>query len=145
MRVDFYQLGSEPVEAVLPQLARSARNAGARMVVVSEDADQRQRIDAALWERLPGEFLAHGAAGEKHAARQPVLLADACTAENQAKFVALADGRWRDEAFGFERAFLLFGEAELDGARACWRMLDGREGAERHFWKREDGKWVEGP
>jgi DNA polymerase-3 subunit chi len=145
MRVDFYQLGGEPVEQVLPLIARSARNAGERMVVVSDDAGQRERIDVALWERLPGEFLAHGTAGDKHAARQPVLLAETCSSENGAKFVALADGKWRDEALGFERAFLLFGEAGLDGARACWRMLDGREDAERHFWKREGGKWVEGP
>lgn len=145
MRVDFYQLSRDPVEAVLPLIARATRAAGERLLVVSGDEPALGRIDEALWERLPEAFLAHGKAGEAHAARQPILLSQGCEAANGARFIALADGRWREEADGFERVFLLFGEAELDGARACWRMLGEREDAERKFWKQDGGKWREGP
>ena len=55
------------------------------------------------------------------------------------------DGKWRDEAFGFERAFLFFDNSTIDAARGTWRMLGERDGVERHFWKQEGGRWVEGP
>ena len=71
--------------------------------------------------------------------------AQTCTAENEARFVAFADGAWRDEAFGFERAFLFFDNRTLDAARGTWRMLGERDDVERHFWKQEGGRWVEGP
>ena len=63
-------------------------------------------------------------------------------ARNGAKYCALADGKWRDQADGFARVFLLFGDANLTEARACWRMLDGREDVERNFWKQEAGQWT---
>jgi len=144
VRVDFYQLGRDPAEHVVPLIARAARQQGERLLLVSADDAQRGRIASALWERADA-FLAHGSAGEKHAVRQPILLSDGCAAENGAKLVAFADGLWRDEGFGFERAFLLFPEAAIERARACWRMLGEREDIERRFWKHEGDKWVEGP
>ena len=145
-RVDFYQLSRDPAERVIPLIARAAKNAGERLLVVSADQEQLARTDKALWEMLPDAFLAHGAAGQPHADRQPLLLSQHCEAENGARFIAFADGRWRDDAFGFDRAFLLFGDATLDGARACWRMLGERDDApERHFWLQEGRKWREGP
>ena len=74
-----------------------------------------------------------------------MLLDDSCSAENEARFVAFADGVWRDEAFGFERAFLFLNDDTIDAARGTWRMLGEREDVERHFWKQDGGRWVEGP
>ncbi|MDG2002404.1 MAG: DNA polymerase III subunit chi [Novosphingobium sp.] len=143
MRVDFYQLSRDPAEAVVPLLARATINAGEKLLVVSADASQRKRISEGLWSQIPDSFLAHGHAGEGAEARQPILLSDAPEPANEAGFLLLADGLWRDEAAGFDRVFLLFGDAELEGARECWRMLDEQEGTERHFWKQEGGKWRE--
>ena len=145
MRVDFYLLSSGTVEAALPRIARSVKGAGERLLVVSDDAEQLAALDKALWEQFPEDFLAHGRAGEAHAARQPLLLGETCAAENAASFVAFADGQWRDEGFDFERAFLFFDNRTLDAARGTWRMLGEREDVERHFWKQEGGRWVEGP
>ena len=145
MRVDFYLLSRDPVELALPRIARSVKSAGKRLLVVSSDSEQRAAIDSALWEQFPEDFLAHGNAGQAHAERQPVLLADNCSAENGATFAALADGSWRDEAFGFERVFLFFDRSTIDDARSCWRMLGERDDVERHFWKQEGGRWIEGP
>ena len=145
MRVDFYLLSKDPVEAALPRIAKSVKGAGERLLVVSEDAEQLTALGKALWEQFPEDFLAHGQAGECHAARQPLLLGNACNAENAARFVAFADGKWREEAFGFERTFLFFDSRTIDAARGTWRTLGEREDVERHFWKQEGGRWVEGP
>jgi len=144
MRVDFYQLSRDSAEAALPLIARATLNAGERLLIVSADDSQRGRIGQALWTRLPDSFLAHGQAGGAHDARQPILISGDTQAANGARFMALADGLWR-EAEGFARIFLMFNEASLDGARACWRLLGEREAVERRFWKQQGHKWVEGP
>ena len=145
MRADFYQLGSETVEKTIPLLASKIKEAGGRLLVVSDDPAQLKAIGDALWRERPGDFLASGFAGGAHDARQPVLLSQACEAPNGAKLVMFADGVWRDRGTEFERAFLLFGESALQGARAAWRQLGEREDVERRFWKRDGGRWVEGP
>lgn len=143
MRVDFYLLDRDPAEAVVPLLARAAKQAGERVLVVSGDAAQISRIDQALWEMAPEAFLAHGIAGEGHEARQPVLLSLEIEPVNGASFVILADGKWRDESSRFARIFLLFGEDRRQEARECWTMIGQNEGMERHFWKQDGGKWRE--
>lgn len=147
-RVDFYQLARDPAEAVLPLIARNTLAADARLLVVSGDAAQREAVSEALWTRLPESFLAHGHAGGAHDARQPILLSASLDPANGARFVALADGLWRDDllddsADRFDRAFLLFDERTIDAARALWRELKARDGLERHFWRQEDGRWRE--
>jgi DNA polymerase-3 subunit chi len=142
MRVDFYQLTRDPAEAVVPLIARNTVAAGERLLVVSDDEMQLARIGELLWSRTPESFLAHGQAGEAHAARQPILLADQLTPENAAGFVVLADGNWR-EPDGFKRAFLLFSGATIEAARRVWSDLGRRGEVERHFWKQEGGKWRE--
>lgn len=145
MRVDFYLLSKDPVEIALPRIAKSVKLAGERLLVVASEPDRLADLDQALWEQLPEDYLAHGTIGEDHAGRQPLLLSSSCEPANGAAFIAFADGTWRDEALEFERAFLLFGEREIDEARGAWRMLGEREDVERHFWKQDGGRWVEGP
>lgn len=146
MQVDFYQLSLQPVEQVVAQLARNTLAAGQRLLVVDADPARRTRLGEALWGTAPfrGQemFLAHGHAGGEHDARQPILLSEAVDPANGAKFVVLADGMWR-EVDGFARAFLVFDDATLDGARACWRMLGDRDGIERRYWKQEGAGWVQ--
>ncbi len=144
MRVDFYQLSRDSAETALPRIARASLNAGERLLVVSADDSQRRRISEALWTRLPDSFLAHAQAGGAHDARQPILIARDIVPTNGARFLALADGQWR-EAEGFARIFLMFDDATLAGARACWRLLGERDSVERRFWKQQGAKWVEGP
>lgn len=141
LRVDFYQVSRDPAEAVLALLARNTLAAGERLLVVSEDAAVLDRVGPALWDR-PGEFLANGRVGGPDDARQPILLSGTIDPANGARFVALADGVWREEALGFDRAFLLFDEATLQSARETWKKLAAHDGLERHFWKQDGGKWV---
>ena len=142
MRVDFYNLTRDPVEAVLPLIARNTLAQGQRLLVVAE-ADQFDRLSDALWTRLPESFLAHGRAGDPHEARQPILLSEAIHPANGARYIALADGVWREEALTFDRAFLLFSDTTIAAARAVWRDLGNHEDLDRHLWKQDGGKWQE--
>ncbi len=143
MRIDFYQLSHDPAEAVLPQIARNTLKAGERLLVVSGDRDQLDRIGDALWQKVPDSFLAHGRAGEAHEARQPILLSEQVGAANGARYMAIADGVWREGQPAFERTFFFFDDATLQPARECWKALGQREGLTRHFWKQQNGKWTE--
>lgn len=145
MRVDFYQLDRDPAEAVLPQIARNVLKLGERLLVVSGDEAQRRRIGEALWTRLPDTFLANGHAGGSHDDAQPILLSGGAEAGNGARYLAIADGIWREGGEPFLRTFYLFDQLTVQGARDCWRMLGTREGVDRRFWKQDGGRWVEGP
>lgn len=146
MRVDFYQLSRDPAEQLVVQLSRNTLAAGQRLLVVHAAPAQLDRISEALWaapaRKDAQAFLAHGRAGTPHDPRQPILLSDAVEPANGAKYLALADGQWR-ESEGFERVFLVFDASTIEDARACWRMLGTREGMERNFWKQEGGGWVQ--
>ncbi len=145
VRVDFYQLSRDPAEAVLALIARNSLKAGERLLVVSGTDGQLEKISELLWGKWPDSFLANGRAGEAHDERQPILLSDNVRPSNGARYLAIADGVWRDGEPAFERTFYLFDDASLQPARDCWRMLGQRDGVERRFWKQDGGKWVEGP
>lgn len=145
MQLDFYQLTRDPAEKVIPVLAQRVLDGGGRLLVVSGEGDQLDRLSTALWSAKPDSFLAHAKAGEGEDALQPILLSGAVDATNGARFVALADGEWRDEALGFERIFYLFPPSHTDNARTAWRALANRDDVERRYWKQDGGKWVQGP
>ena len=134
------------MERVLPLVARAALGHGQRLLVVSSDDGQLARLDTALWEQMPDQFLAHGFAGGPHDARQPILLADACEttdgAGNGAEIVALADGQWRAEAEGFARALLFFDDSGRAAARQTWKLFDGRADVAREFHELDGGRWI---
>ena len=144
MQVDFYQLTRDPAEKVLPPIAQRVLDSGGRLLVVGDSA-QLDGISAALWNAKPESFLAHAKAGQGDDAHQPILLSSEAVAANLAKFIALADGIWRDEALEFDRAFYLFPPDATDNARTAWRALGDKEGVERRYWKQDGGKWVQGP
>ena len=112
------------------------------MLVVAADEALLARLDKALWEEAPEAFLAHGRAEAAHADCQPILLSPSCEAPNGARLIAFADGRWRDEAAAFDRAFLFFDDAGREQARIAWRGFDERDDVEREFHELAAGKWT---
>lgn len=128
---------------MLPLIARAAKRGGQRLLVVAGDGDLLERLDKALWEQFPEDYLAHGRADAPHAARQPVLLSTDCTAANGATLVALADGQWRPEAEQFDRALLFFDESGRAASRQVWRLFDQRDDVTREFHELDQGKWVQ--
>jgi DNA polymerase-3 subunit chi len=142
MRADFYQLSRDPAEDALALLAEKTLAAGERLLIVSAHEAQLARISEALWARKAG-FLAHGMAGQDDQERQPILLSHMADPANGARFMAIADGQWRDAPAGVVRTLYLFDDGALKVARDCWRMLGAMEGLTRHFWRQEQGRWIE--
>jgi DNA polymerase III subunit chi len=144
MQVDFYQLGRTPLEQVIASLAQKLLAESKHLLVVAEDGGLLARLDRMLWDEGPTSFIPHGLAGGSDDSRQPVLLTTQTDAPNLARNIAIADGQWREAALGFDRAFYLFDAASLEGARLAWKLLSGREGAERRYWAQDErGKWVQ--
>lgn len=145
MRVDFYHLAATPLERVLPSVCERVLAAGGRLVVVTTP-ERVDSLDEQLWTQRPESFLPHAAAGSPRDAAQPILISSEVAPANGARSIALADGRWRDEALGFDRTFYFFDSATIEDARASWRALKDRPGIDRHYWKQDErGGWVEGP
>jgi DNA polymerase-3 subunit chi len=142
-RVDFYRLGGTPIERVLPRIAFRVLGEGGRLLVVADDEALATALDRALWVDDPASFLPHARAGASDDAAQPLLIARACEPVNGARNIALVDGRWREEALGFERAFHFFDEAGIAAAREAWRQVKAHEGIEPHYWSQESGRWQE--
>jgi DNA polymerase-3 subunit chi len=142
MRVDFYQLGASHPDSVIASLAGKLIDDGQRLLIVGADEGLLARLDRQLWDQGAASFLPHGLAGGADDAAQPILLSTGTDAPNLARNLLIADGEWREAALAYDRAFYLFDEATLDGARLAWKLLAGREGVERNYWALEDGKWV---
>ncbi|WP_174292969.1 DNA polymerase III subunit chi [Sphingomonas bacterium] len=142
MQVDFYHLTATAVERALPRIAERVVAGGGRLLVVAADPEQRAALDRQLWVYAADSFLPHAQAGGDADADQPVLIAAAGEPANNARFVALVDGVWREEALAFERAFHFFGDDVVEAARAAWRALSDRKDVERRYWKQDDdGRW----
>ena len=142
MLVDFYQLAGAPPEQVIAAIAKKILGDNERLLIVAEDEPFLARLDRILWDQGFTSFLPHAIAGGADDARQPILLSTSPDAPNLARNLLIADGEWRDSALNYDRSFYLFDEDALPGARLSWKLLSGREGVERRYWAREDGKWV---
>lgn len=140
MQVDFYHLGRDPLAPVLASIATRVLAGGGRLLVVTSEEAQAEMIDRALWEDNADAFLPHGREG----ADQPILIVPDCEPTSAARYVALVDGNWRDEALSFERVFHFFDDQSIDAARTAWRGVKGREGVEPRYWKQdESGRWTQ--
>ena len=142
MQVDFYQLGGTPPEQVIASIAEKVLAADGRLLIVAADEPFLRRLDRMLWDQGATSFLPHGLAGGTDDARQPILLSTTPDAPNLARNMLIADGEWRDAALSYDRSFYLFDSTDLEAARLAWKLLSGREGVDRRYWAREDGKWV---
>jgi DNA polymerase-3 subunit chi len=142
MQVDFYQLGGTPAEQVIGSLAEKVLAADGRLLVIASDEAFLTRLDRILWDQGATAFLPHALAGGSDDARQPILLSTNPDAPNLARNMLIADGEWRDAALSYDRSFYLFDAEPLERARLAWKLLAGRDGVERRYWARENGKWV---
>ena len=143
MQVDFYQLAGAPPEQVIASIAEKLLAQDSRLLIVAEDEGLLARLDRLLWDQGKTSFLPHALAGGTDDARQPILMSTSPDAPNLARNMLIADGKWRDAALAYDRAFYLFDAATLDGARLAWKLLAGREGIERRYWAQENGKWTQ--
>ncbi len=141
MQVDFYHLTRSPLDRVLPRFAEGQVARGHRLLVVSEDAEQRRALDRAMWTFRPDSFLPHAELGVGDDALQAVLIADDVRPVDGVGYAVLVDGRWRDAALTFERAFHFFADDDIAAARGAWKALAGRDGVEPRYWRQGENGW----
>ncbi|MFN3989104.1 MAG: DNA polymerase III subunit chi [Erythrobacter sp.] len=141
IKLDFWQVTDDPIEKVVVLIARRTLDNGARLLIVSDNSDQRAAISRALWQAGAESFLAHGEADAPGAERQPILLSPSLEAPNGANHVVFADGRFRETA-GFARVFLLFTPEDAPHAREAWSAQNGRTDIERAYYAQENRRWV---
>ncbi|WP_070150926.1 DNA polymerase III subunit chi [Sphingobium phenoxybenzoativorans] len=142
MQADFYQLSRDPVDKVLPAIAQRIIAGGGRLLVVAAEPERLDEIGQSLWSHQPASFLAHGHAQGENPSIQPILLSGKVEPSNGARYIALADGLWRDEALTFDRAFYFFDAMTIEAARANWRIVSKLEGVEARFHRQEGGRWI---
>jgi len=141
VKLDFWQYTHDPLEKVVALIAKRVLDEGARLLIVSADAEQRAVISRALWQAGPDSFLANGESDAPGAEAQPILLSGELNAPNGATHLILADGVFR-ETDAYARVFLLFPPDIAPEARKAWRAHDGREDVIRAYFAQEDGRWV---
>ena len=142
MQVDFYQLGEVPLEQVIASISEKILAQDGRLIIVGSDEAALARLNRMLWDHGPTSFIPHGLAGGTDDARQPILLTTSPDAPNLARNILIADGEWREAALDYDRAFHLFDGETVEQARLAWKLLSGREGVERRYWRLEDGRWT---
>ena len=146
--VNFYQLASKPLDAVLPRLLEKAVAAGYRAVVRATDSAVLARLDAALWTYDPASFLPHavdGGENDSWAAAQPILLTAGEGAANAADLLVVVDGVVPGDLSAYRRALYLFDggdEAALGLARRHWKAIRELDGVTPVYWRETDrGGW----
>lgn len=142
MQVDFYHLTATPLDRALAQIAEKVVGGGNRLLIVADSEAQRADLDRLLWTYGTETFLPHAQIGGETDTAQPILIAPDVNAANGARFVALADGIWRDEALAFDRAFHFFDDERIREARLAWKALGDHDAVDRRYWKQNDaGRW----
>jgi DNA polymerase-3 subunit chi len=142
LQVDFYHLTVTSLDRALPQIAEKVLTSGGRLLLVAGSEAQRVALDKLLWTHAPESFLPHACAGGDGDDAQPILISAVPDSVNGARNIALADGTWREEALGFDRAFHFFDGDKIGEARIAWKDLADRDGVERRYWKQNDtGRW----
>ena len=142
MQVDFYHLTATPLARALPQIVARVVTGGGRLLIVSASEEQRAELDRILWTFAPASFLPHAILGAGDDDGQPILIASNVVGANHARFIALVDGEWRDDALGFDRAFHFFDDDRIREARVAWKDLADSQDVQRRYWKQDDaGRW----
>lgn len=129
---------------MLPRLLERTLATGKRAVVLLGSAERVEALNAHLWTYDPGSFLAHGAARDGNAERQPVWLTHVEENPNGAQFLFVADGARTSRPDDWERVSEIFDgrdDAVVADARERWR--DYKTGGHTlEYWQQgERGGW----
>ena len=139
----FYHLERTALDQALPELLERTLARGWRALVRSAAAERIEHLDGWLWSYRDDAFLPHGAAGEAHEDRQPVLLTTGMEATNAPQVLVLLDGAEPGDLEGYARCLILFDgrdEAAVATARGRWKTLKGA-GLPVAYWKQGERGW----
>lgn len=129
---------------MLPRLLERTLQAGKRAVVLLGSAERVEALNAHLWTYDAGSFLAHGAARDGNADRQPVWLTHVEENPNGAQFLFVADGARTTRPGEWERVSEIFDgrdDAVVADARDRWRDYKSAGHALEYWQQGERGGW----
>ncbi|WP_368184081.1 DNA polymerase III subunit chi [Aestuariibius sp. HNIBRBA575] len=141
----FYHVTQSSIEQTLPMLLGKARQAGWRIEVRGQHADDMERLDKQLWLGDENGFDPHGLAGGDYDADQPVLLTFGQAAGNNPTCVMSVYGAdvTPQDVTALERVCILFDGhdgAAVAHARVQWKTL-ADAGCTAQYWSQESGRW----
>lgn len=146
MRVDFYRLTGLPLFQALPVLAEKAYASGKKIFILAPSDAEAQTLDRELWTYKTDSFLPHDVAGGEYDAKQPILIGCDMAHAAEAAIVFAVGSPPENVGEKCERLLFMFSGDDLEAlkaARLYWKSCD-KNGAEKHFWNREEsGRWVE--
>lgn len=148
MRIDFYHLQRQNLDAVLPRLLEKAYSSGKPIKVKIGNEMRVEFINALLWTYDDESFLPHGSRKDGSAELQPIWLSADDDNPNSAEYLFLVDGAQSDGEIleKFERVFHIFdgnNPEAVTQARQFWKSLKS-SGAELHYWQQDqNGRWSE--
>ena len=141
----FYHLTESKLEDALPALLEKSIERGWKVVVQTSETARRDFLDAHLWTFREDSFLPHGTDASDMAAMQPVLITAELENPNAATARFLVDGALPPPIEPYERIVFMFDgydPAQLESARAQWKLLKGEGHALTYWQQSEDGRWV---
>ena len=140
----FYHLERARVEDALPELLLKLQARGGRALVVSDDDQRLESLNAHLWTFREDSFLPHAVAGSGHDPDQPILLSPQPDNANQASMLFCLDGADPGPVEPWERVVVMFeaaDETSLARARALW-AAQKKAGTIVSYWRQnESGRW----
>lgn len=143
----FYQLGRSSLARALMGILPKALERGMCAHILCGSTERLADLNTRLWTEDPNSFLPHGAAGEKDAAQQPVLLSisDAPPA-NGAKLLILCDSMATAQPDLYELICVMLDggdEAALAAGRELWAKAKSADKTISYWVQRETGGWIQ--
>jgi DNA polymerase III subunit chi len=142
--VRFYHLTRTPLDRVLPTLLEKTLERGKRAVVLAENEQQVQDLNALLWTYNDRSFLPHGSKAEGDGDRQPIWVTDVSEAPNGATYAFMIGAARLDDPGSFEMSALIFdgnSDHAVTRARESWKTYKDQD-LEISYWQQNDrGGW----
>jgi len=146
----FYELQSQPLEKVLPNLIEKSLERGWRVALQAKSEERLEALDSWLWTFSDESFLAHGQAADGEPDLQPVYLTTGVENPNAAALRLLVEGAEMAPALAvpganYARVVTLFDGRDAEAlrhARAQWEALK-EQGLAATYWQQDaNGRWV---
>ena len=145
MRVDFYHLEKVPLDKALPTILQKAYEAGSKVLIKTDLAEQADELNTLLWTYQADSFLPHGCEKDGFSDKQPIFIThkDDFNPNNASLCVCVHNVPVPLDK-SFDRVLYFFNglnQDSLDKARAEWQRVS-QAGVDRFYWKQsENGKW----
>jgi DNA polymerase-3 subunit chi len=145
----FYELQSQPLEKVLPNLIEKSLERGWRVTLQAKSEERLEALDSWLWTFSDESFLAHGRAADGEPELQPVYLTTGVENPNGAAMRLFVEGAEMAPALAalganYTRVVTLFDgrDAEALGrARAQWKDMTAQDFAVAYWRQDATGRW----